>query len=174
MKIISKILDQNTSEHMEGSDNEETKELQFDLDDYKAEVPNHDHALIQEKEEAWENEDLTQANIPHSPEPNTKTRSSRIKNKSTILTFEFNSQDRRWADVQHAFKAEVITPILCESNPQDAQYLCAYFSPTRSVMEMLRTKYDMKRKGLMKALRKELKTIIDNATLDLNTQPEDG
>jgi hypothetical protein len=41
-------------------------------------------------------------------------------------------------------------------------------------MEMLITKEDTKRKGWMKALRKELTIIIGNATLDLNTPPEDG
>jgi hypothetical protein len=38
----------------------------------------------------------------------------------------------------------------------------------------LEKNYDTNINGWMKALRKELKTIIDNATLDPNTRPEDG
>jgi hypothetical protein len=67
MKIMSETSDPNTYQPMEGPDNEETEELQFDLDEYEDKVPNHDHAVIQEKEEALDNEDLPHANVPHSP-----------------------------------------------------------------------------------------------------------
>jgi hypothetical protein len=40
-------------------------------------------------------------------------------------------------------------------------------------MEMLKTKDDTTRNGWMKSLRKELKPIKDNGTLDLSTPPED-
>jgi hypothetical protein len=105
MIIIYETSYPHTYQPVEGSDNEETEELQFYLDDYEDEVPNHDQAENQEGEEASENEDLPQANVPHSPEPNTNTRNSRIKRKSSTLAFDVNSQDRRWTDVQQAFKA---------------------------------------------------------------------
>jgi hypothetical protein len=71
IKIISERSDPNTFQPMERSDNEETEELQFDLDYYENEVPNQDHAEIQEEEEeALHNEDLPQKNIPCSPTPN--------------------------------------------------------------------------------------------------------
>jgi hypothetical protein len=57
---------------MEGSDNEEREELQFDIDDYEDKFPNHDHAEIQEEEEALDNEYLPQANVPCIPAPNQK------------------------------------------------------------------------------------------------------
>jgi hypothetical protein len=61
MNIIFETSDPNTYHSMEGSsENEETEELQFDLDDYEDEVPYHDHAEIQEEEEALGNEDLPQ------------------------------------------------------------------------------------------------------------------
>jgi hypothetical protein len=48
IKIISETSDPHNYQPMEGCDNEETEELQFDLDGYEDEVPNHDHAEIQE------------------------------------------------------------------------------------------------------------------------------
>jgi hypothetical protein len=79
---------------------------------------------------------------------------SRIKRKPATLTFDFDSQYRRCADIQQAFKSEVITPILCEYNPQDAQCPGAYFSPPKIAMEMIRTKDDIKINGRMESLRK--------------------
>jgi hypothetical protein len=54
------------------------------------EFPNHDHAEVQLEEEVLENKDLPQANIPHSPAPDSRTRSSWIKRKLAILIFDFN------------------------------------------------------------------------------------
>jgi hypothetical protein len=31
------------------------------------------------------------------------------------------SQDRHWKEIQQTFKAEVIAPLQCETNPQDEQ-----------------------------------------------------
>jgi hypothetical protein len=41
-------------------------------------------------------------------------------------------------------------------------------------MEMLRTKYDINSNGWIRALKRELNTIMDNEKLDLKTQHEDG
>jgi hypothetical protein len=62
-----------------------------------------------------------------------------------------------WTYIQQAITAEVITPIHCESNHQDAHDPGIYVPPPRRAMEMIRTKDNTKRNGWMKALKKEIK-----------------
>jgi hypothetical protein len=57
--------------------------LQFDLDDYESEVPNHDHAEVQEEEEVWEHKKLPQASDPQIPAPDTRA-------SNTITTYVSN------------------------------------------------------------------------------------
>jgi hypothetical protein len=83
------------------------------------------------------------------------------------------SQDRHWKEIQQTFKAEVIAPLQCETNPQDEQDPKVY-PPPRSAMDMFRTKDDTTRNQWIRAFKKEFKTIIDDDTLDLKTPPEDG
>jgi hypothetical protein len=76
-----------------------------------------------------------------------------------LLTFDFNSQDRQWTEVQAAHKAEVVEPLQKEPNPQEGN------APSHNAIEMMRAKYARHRNGWLKALMKELKNIIDNSTL---------
>ena len=128
--------------------------LPFDSDE--EDTPNHDQASDQEEEEPLNNDDLPQAN----------GRPVRRTKQPSLLTFDFNSQDRQWTEVHKAYNAEVIEPLQEEANPQDGGDPIMYFPPPRSAIEMMRTKDSRKRNGWLKALKKELKNIIDNGTLD--------
>ena len=128
--------------------------LPFDSDE--DDIPNHDQASDQEEEEPLNNDDLPQAN----------GRPVRRTKQPSLLTFDFNSQDRKWTEVHKAYNAEVIEPLQEEANPQDEVDPIMYFPPPRSAIEMMRTKDSRKRNGWLKALKKELKNIIDNGTLD--------
>jgi hypothetical protein len=103
-----------------------------------------------------DNEYLPQASDPQSPTPGTRTRTPRTKIN------------------QQGCKVELLVPLQYEANHQDTQDLEVYLTSRRSATKMTRRRDDTNINGWMRALTKEVKTIIDNETLNIQSPPDDG
>ena len=129
----------------------------------------HDHAQVQDEQETPE---LADAEISRTE------RSKRSRKKPTLLSFDFNSQDRKWTEsrsqakkaLMKAYATEVVEP----NNPKlgQGEDPAEYFPPPMNVMQMLRYKDGKKKTAWLKALKKELKTIIDSGTLNNRENPK--
>lgn len=94
----------------------------------------------------------------------------RHKKKPEILSFDFNSQDGQWMEsrtqakkaLMKAYAVEVADP----NNPKLGQGKdpATYFPPPTNVIQVIRYKDAKKKSGWLKALKKELKTLIDSGT----------
>jgi hypothetical protein len=122
----------------------------------------HDHAQVQAQSEVPSLADEEIANMQ---------RPKRIRRKPTLLSFDFNSQDSYWTEskkyklaLMKAYTVEVTEPnnpklvkekrLHCTSHHQQISSKC---SGPQGPQE---------KDGWIKALKKELKTIIDRGTLN--------
>jgi hypothetical protein len=101
------------------------------------------------------------------------------RKKHTLLSFDFNSQDRNCTEsriqtklaLMKAYAVEVTDP----NNPKlgQGEDPAMYFPPQTNVTQILRYKDPTKKIGWIKALKKDLKTIIDSGTLNNKEQHDE-